>query len=121
MSDRAPNETPSDPDLVSDEDAKYINAVKLILAEKRTSLASVRTGIAIIALPLTVVGLLIATSKYYDVLHVVALLVPLLLVCGALVMLGFYMIIKAVIRIHHHDRVVRQIKRKHSSIANLME
>lgn len=121
MSDRTSNGTPSDPGLVPDEDAMHINAVKLILAEKRTSLASVRTGIAIIALPLTVVGLLIATSKYYDVLHVVALLVPLLVVCGALVMLGFYMITKAVVRIHHHDRMVRRIKRKHSGIASLMD
>lgn len=121
MRDRPSSAEASDPALVPDEDAVHLNAVQLILAEKRTSLASVRTGIAIIALPLTVVGLLIATSKYYDVLHVAALLIPLLVVCGTLVLLGFYMIIKAVIRIHHHDRMVNKIKRKHRSIASLMD
>ena len=40
-------------------DAIVINEVQLILAEKRTSLASLRTGIAVFALPLTVLSFLI--------------------------------------------------------------
>lgn len=47
-------------------DPVIINEVQLLLAEKRTSLAVMRTGIAMLALPLSVISVLIATSKYYD-------------------------------------------------------
>jgi hypothetical protein len=42
--------------------AVVINEVQLILAKKRTSLAAMRTGIAVFALPLSAVSVLIATS-----------------------------------------------------------
>ena len=58
-------------------DSIAINEVQLILAEKRTSLAMMRTGIAVLVLPLSVMSVLIATSKYYNVLHVLYLLIPL--------------------------------------------
>ena len=45
-----------------------INEITMILAEKRTSLAVLRTGIALFALPLSILGLLIATSKYCQVI-----------------------------------------------------
>ena len=106
---------------VAGSDAMIMNAVQLILAEKRTSLSALRTGIAVFALPLSMLGLLIATSKYYDVLEVISLLVPVLIICGALVVLGGFLIIHAIVRIHHHDRLVGEIKRKHSSIAEFMD
>ena len=46
-----------------------INEIQLILAEKRTSLAAMRTGIAVFVLPLSVLSVLVATSKYYDFIH----------------------------------------------------
>lgn len=98
-----------------------INEVQLLLAEKRTSLAAMRTGIAVIALPLTVISVLIATSKYYDVIHVMHLLVPLLILCAALVLLGSYLIIRSIMRIHHHDLHISEIKRKQSTIAEFID
>ena len=98
-----------------------INEVQLLLAEKRTSLAAMRTGIAVIALPLTVVSVLIATSKYYDIVHVMHLLVPLLILCAALVLLGSYLIIRSIMRIHHHDQHISEIKRKQSTIAEFID
>lgn len=59
-------------------DSVIINEVQLVLAEKRTSLAAMRTGIAVFALPLSVFSVLIATSKYYDMIEVMHWLVPLL-------------------------------------------
>jgi len=97
-----------------------INEVQLILAEKRTSLAAMRTGIAVFALPLTVLSVLIATSKYYDFLHVIHLLVPLLVITAALVFLGAYLIIRSIYRIHRYDRLILDIKRKHSKIADFI-
>ncbi len=98
-----------------------INEVQLLLAEKRTSLAAMRTGIAVFALPTTVMSVLIATSKFYDIVHVIHLLVPLLLLCAALVLLGSYLIIRSIMRIHHYDRHIFEIKRKYSAITELIE
>lgn len=102
-------------------DNLIINEVQLILAEKRTSLASMRTGIAVLVLPLSVLSVLIATSKYYDLVHVLHWVVPLLAICGAMVVLGFYLIIRSVVRLHHHDRLIMDLKKKHSRIAEFLE
>ena len=101
--------------------AIVINEVQLILAEKRTSLAAMRTGIAVFALPLSVLSVLIATSKYYEVIQVMHLLAPLLAICSALVILGSYLIIRAIIKIHHHDRMVLELKRKYSQISEFID
>jgi uncharacterized membrane protein YdbT with pleckstrin-like domain len=98
-----------------------INEIQLLLAEKRTSLATLRTGIAVFVLPLSVLSVLIATSKYYDIIHVMHLLLPLLGICAALIALGAYLIIHAIIRIRHQDRHILEIKRKHSRIAEFMD
>ncbi|MEJ2219487.1 MAG: DUF202 domain-containing protein [Desulfobacterales bacterium] len=98
-----------------------INEVQLLLAEKRTSLAAMRTGIAVIALPTSVISFLIATSKYYDSVHVMHLLVPLLIFCAAFVLLGSYLIIRSIMRIQHYDRHIFEIKRKYSTITEFIE
>jgi uncharacterized membrane protein YkgB len=98
-----------------------INEIQLLLAEKRTSLAAMRTGIAVFVLPLSVLSVLIATSKYYDIVHVMHLLLPLMALCAALVVLGAYLIIRAIIRIRHQDRHILAIKRKHSRIAEFID
>ena len=54
-----------------------INEVQLLLAEKRTSLSVMRTGIAVLVVPLSVLSLLIATSKYYDIFHVISMFITL--------------------------------------------
>jgi uncharacterized membrane protein YidH (DUF202 family) len=110
-----------DNDVVTITEAVIINEVQLLLAEKRTSLAAMRTGIAVIALPLTVISVLIATSKYYDIIHVMHLLVPLLSLCAALVLLGAYLIIRSIIRLHRHDSHISEIKRKHGTIAEYID
>jgi uncharacterized membrane protein YidH (DUF202 family) len=98
-----------------------INEVQLLLAEKRTSLAVMRTGIAVLILPMSVMSVLIATSKYYDALHVVHFLVPLGIVNLALIILGAYLIIRSIIRMRHYDRLIIEIKLKHSVIAEFID
>jgi uncharacterized membrane protein YkgB len=98
-----------------------INEIQLILAEKRTSLAAMRTGIAVFVIPLSVLSVLIATSKYYDFIQVMHLFIPLMILCGALVILGAYLIIRAMIKIHRQDRLIRDIKKKHSQIAEFID
>ena len=98
-----------------------INEVQLILAEKRTSLSALRTGITVFVLPLSVLSVLIATSKYYDVLQVVHLIIPLLVICVALVFLGTYLVIRSVIRIRHQDNLILLLKRKHRWISEYID
>ena len=102
-------------------EAIIMNEVQLLLAEKRTSLATMRAGIAVFVLPLTVMSVLIATAKYYDIVHVMHLLVPLLVLCAALVLLGSYLIIRSIVRLHRHDKHIAEIKRKHSTIAEFID
>ena len=98
-----------------------INEVQLILAEKRTSLSVLRTGIAVMALPLSVLSVLIATSKYYDVLHVLHFFIPLVVINIALIFIGSYLIIRSIIRMRHYDRFIQEIKQKHSIISQFIE
>ena len=53
--------------------------IQVLLSEKRTALAGLRTGIAVFALPLSVLSPLIATSRYYNIERVMPLLLPLML------------------------------------------
>ena len=53
--------------------------IQVLLAEKRTALAAMRTGIAVFALPLSVLSALIATSRFYSMEKVMPLLAPLML------------------------------------------
>jgi hypothetical protein len=102
-------------------DGILINEAQLLLAEKRTSLATMRTGIAVFALPLSVLGLLIATSKHYDVMDVLHWLVPLLVICAALVVLGSYLIIREIARLHGQDQLILKLKQKHSHLAKFID
>lgn len=101
-------------------DGIVINEVQLLLAEKRTSLATMRTGIAVFTLPLSVLSILIATSRYYDISHVLPLLVPLLALSTALVFLGCYLVVRAMLRIFHQERLILAIKQKHGWIAEFL-
>jgi len=102
-------------------DALIIGEAQLILAEKRTSLAAIRTGIAVFALPLSVLGLLIATSHYYDVTHVLPLILPLSVMLLALIVLGSYLIIRALRHIHRYDRMIHELKTNHSKLSDFID
>jgi Na+/melibiose symporter-like transporter len=101
-------------------DAFIINEVQLILAEKRTSLSSVRTGIAVSALPLTVLSFLLVTSKYYEIQHAISLFVTVIVISSALAILGTYLIVRAMIKIHHYDQMIKKLKLKHSVLSDLV-
>jgi uncharacterized membrane protein YidH (DUF202 family) len=101
--------------------AIIINEVQLILAEKRTSLAGLRTGIAVFAIPLSIMGILVATSRYYEILDVLHLFVAVMVINILLLALGAYLVIRAVIKLRREDRMIREIKRKHSVIAEFID
>ena len=103
------------------EDAIIINEAQLVLAEKRTSLSAIRTGIAVFALPISVLGLLVATSKYYDIAQVLPFLIPLVIISLFLALLGGYLIVRAVMRILRYDRLLHKLKSRHSRIAEFLD
>jgi uncharacterized membrane protein YdbT with pleckstrin-like domain len=114
-------EAKTDPEKKDVLDNLLFGEIQLILAEKRTALSGLRTGIAVFALPLSVLSVLIATSKYYDVIKVLHFLVPLLALNAALVVLGSYLIIHSILRVRHYDRHIKELKRQHSALAGFMD
>ena len=101
--------------------ALIFDEIQLILAEKRTALSTLRAGTAVLILPLSVFSVLIATSRYYDLFRVMYFLIALLALNVALIALGFYLIVHSIRRIHRYDRQIREIKLKHSAIAEFID
>lgn len=104
----------------SDLDNYVLNEVQLLLSEKRTALSTLRTGIAIFAFPLSVLSVLVATSKSYQAAEVLHWLVPLVVLNAGLVLLGVYLVTIAVRRIRRYDRLIEDLKRKHSRLQELL-
>ena len=97
-----------------------INQIQLLLSEKRTALSVMRTGIAILALPLSIFSALIATSKMYTIPDV---WLPLALVSGVnLSLLAFsaYLIIHSLQRMRHYDCRIAAIKQNHPALKGLV-
>ena len=105
----------------ADLDVMTFNEVQLLLAEKRTALSTMRTGIAVFAFPLSVLSVLIATSKSYRVGEVMHWLVPLLLLNLGLIVLGIYLITRSMQRIRHYDRLIDNLKHKNHRLAELLD
>jgi hypothetical protein len=95
--------------------------VQLILAEKRTSLASLRTGIAVAAIPLSIMGLLVATSRWYEIRDVLLLFGTVMAFNALMLALSGYLIVRAIVKLRREDRLIQGIKRKHSSVADLID
>ena len=102
-------------------DNLILGEIQVLLSEKRTALASMRTGIAIFALPLSVLSVLIATSRYYNIGHVMPLLVPLLLLNLGLVVLGSWLISRSIRRFRHFEHRIRELTQKYRSLAEFIE
>lgn len=110
---------PSDPDASLD--LLILNEVQLLLSEKRTALSALRTGIAIFAFPLSVLSVLITTSGSYEWREVMHWLVPLLVLTVGLTALAVYLIVHSFRRLHHYDRIINELKRKHSKLAEFLD
>jgi len=111
--------------METDEPPKLDNLIfgeiQVLLSEKRTALSSLRTGIAIFALPLSVLSVLIATSRYYNIGAVTPLLVPLLLLNLGLIVLGSWLIYRAIRHLRRYDHRIRELTQKYRSIAEFVD
>ncbi|HMK14018.1 MAG TPA: hypothetical protein VK460_03260 [Burkholderiales bacterium] len=107
------------PDAKISDDTIY-NEVQVILSEKRTALSMLRTGIAVFALPLSVLSILVATSAYYTVSEAASFLYPLLTLSVVLVLLGMYLCVHAILQIRRYDRLIAEIREKHGAVAEFV-
>ena len=108
------------PDTRTSNDTIF-NEVQVILSEKRTSLSMLRTGIAVFALPLSVLSVLVATSGYYTISEAASFLFPLLALSVVLVLLALYLIIHAMLQIRRYDQLISKIRKKHSAVAEFVD
>jgi uncharacterized membrane protein YidH (DUF202 family) len=102
-------------------DSVIFGEIQVLLAEKRTALASLRTGIAVFALPLSVLSALIATSRFYSMAKVMPLLVPLMVLNLGLVVLGCWLVFRSIRRIHRFEHRIKELSQKYRSIAQFIE
>jgi len=112
--------SPGKPLTEKELDSEILAEVQLLLAEKRTSLSALRLGIAIFAFPLSVLSVLIATSKNYHMSEVMALMVMVLVINLGLVTLAVYLISRALRRIRHYDRIIDEYKQQYGKLARLL-
>ena len=101
-------------------DMLVVQEMQLLLAEKRTALSTLRTGLAIFAFPLSVLSVLIATSKSYELHAVMHWLLPLIGINLGLIALAVYLIVHALRRLRHYNRLINEYKLKHSRLAELL-
>lgn len=91
-------------------ESSIVNRITMLLAAKRTSLAVMRTGLALLTLPFSVVTVLIATSRYYSFRENLIFIIPLMIMNTVLVGLSIYLITRSMQRIHLIDRLIHDLK-----------
>lgn len=97
-----------------------MSEVQLLLAEKRTAFALLRTGVTVSLVPLSLWTVLVATSRLYNVFDVMWLLVPLMLVAAALFALGLYLISHALAHMRHIENVMMGLRQSDTLLESLL-
>ena len=94
--------------------------VQLLLAEKRTSFALMRTGVTVALLPLSVWTVLIATSALWNIWDSWWMLAPVMLISVVLFALGSYLIGHAMHHLAHTDRVLMGLRASDTLLEDLL-
>lgn len=91
----------------------------LLLAEKRTAMTTLRTGIAICVIPLSMLSFLVAMVEKFN-LHVDTMTLWIALAGNAvLVGYGLYLIRRGLVRMHFHDRKLNELKAQYPELGEL--
>ncbi|MFQ6086393.1 MAG: hypothetical protein ACE5OY_09105 [Candidatus Bathyarchaeia archaeon] len=89
-----------------------LSEIQTLNSEKRTRLSELRTGIAVATVPLSIFTVLIATSRFYQFEDILAIVTLLAILCGILLILGFYYIIRSFLGIRTIEKRLKQTKGK---------
>ena len=111
------------PGEVSDSltDNLIIDELLVLLQEKRTALAMIRTGIAILISQITIIGILIATSKLYAWIEVLHLMFFFILLNFIALGIACYFIFGSLKELQKLDRQVLIYKKNHSTLASFLD
>jgi len=102
-------ESAAPPGAPPEPESLLINEAQFLLADKRTQLATVRTGLALLAVPMSIISLLVVTSRLYHFWDNFSYLLPLLALCLGLLILGGHLIWRGAIRLHHIESGLRRV------------
>jgi len=102
-------------------EALRLQEVQLLLSAKRTSLSTLQTGIALLALPLSVISFLVVTSQFWHILDILYLAAPLLAFCATLVGIGSYLIMRAMTAIQGIDGKIRRVSEEDERLRELVQ
>lgn len=105
------------PPLESDKDA--YQQVLLLLSEKRTAHTTLRTGIAVAVLPLTVLSFLIVMSSHYSLPDNALLLTLVIIGCCLFIALGTFLVLRGLMQIHFYDKRMGALMSRHKEIRGL--
>ncbi|UCC80970.1 MAG: hypothetical protein JSW64_06325 [Candidatus Zixiibacteriota bacterium] len=108
-------------DLEHKPEKHIINEMQLIFSEKRTALSLLRTGITVLLLPLSVLTVLVATSRYYDIAKAWVVAIPLAILCLGLFVLGIYLIIRSAKQIRKSDHAAHLLLKQSKYLSELLD
>lgn len=97
-----------------------LSEVQMLLAEKRTAFALLRTGVTVAMLPLSLLTVLVATSRLWNLFEVLWVLVPLGILGAVLFFLGMYLIWHAMENWRYTERVLAGLKKTDTLLEELM-
>ena len=78
--------------------------------DKRTALAMTRIGITTLVAQITILGFLIAASRYYRMMEVMHLVIPFILLNLVVFGIAGYLIFRSIFKIHQIDRQIMKTR-----------
>jgi hypothetical protein len=97
------------------QDNLMTDEILVFLQEKRTALAAIRIGISTVMAQISILGVLIITSKYYDRMEVLHLLIPFTVLNIAVFGIAGYFIVRSIIQMHILDREIRKCRKRRNA------
>lgn len=95
-------------------------AIQVLLAEKRTSLSVLRTGIAAAVVPLSITTVLVTLSRFYSWIENLHFLIPMYAILTGLMILSGYLVVRSIRRIHRYDQMINAIRRNSLAFHDLL-
>lgn len=97
-----------------------LNEIQLLLAEKRTYYALLRTGVAIFTLPIPLLAILLATNEYHRIFFNAWIACTILGFLITISLVGLSLFYKAEKKVKRLDRMIRLIEKENKRIAEIL-
>ena len=114
------NATPEEKQAIAIDQKLLMSEVQILLAEKRTAFALLRTGVTVAMVPLSLWTFLVATSRLYNVFDVMGVLLPIMVVAVGLFFLGSYLILHALRQMRHTEQVMLGLRKSDTLLEDLL-